>query len=144
MEVIVNQESPSRDPRNVPGPFYAQTYLCLACGLPEAEAPDLLAELNEGNYATYFVRQPETPDEIERACKAIGVCCVNALRYGGTDPSIIRRLGNTADYCDHLIDVSGDVVPVRFKPDDCALPPQPSSVWRALWRRWRFWKWQAP
>jgi hypothetical protein len=36
-----------RDPRNAPGPFYAVEKLCLACGLPEHEAPDLLAELEK-------------------------------------------------------------------------------------------------
>lgn len=87
--------------KNVPGPFYT-TGDCLACDAPEHEAPDLLAPL-VNNYDTYFVRQPSTPDEIERACRALEVCCVAALRYGGSDPNIIRRLGNEPDYCDRLL-----------------------------------------
>lgn len=88
--------------KNVPGPFYT-TGDCLACDAPEHEAPDLLAPLSYCNSDTYFVRQPSTPDEVERACRALEVCCVAALRYGGTDPNIIRRLGNDPDYCDRLL-----------------------------------------
>jgi hypothetical protein len=96
------QHTRHRFRKNVPGPFYT-TGDCLACDAPESEAPDLLAPLIGDNGDTYFVRQPTTPDEIERACRALEVCCVAALRYGGTDPNIIRRLGNEPDYCDRLL-----------------------------------------
>ena len=88
--------------KNVPGPFYT-TGDCLACEAPEEEAPDLLAPLIGDNGDTYFVRQPTTPAEVERACRALEVCCVAALRYGGTDQNIIRRLGNDPEYCDRLL-----------------------------------------
>lgn len=88
--------------KNVPGPFYT-TGDCLACDAPEHEAPDLLAPLTGDNGDTYFVRQPKTTAEVERACRALEVCCVAGLRYGGTDPKIIRRLGNEPDYCDRLL-----------------------------------------
>lgn len=88
--------------KNVPGPFYT-TGDCLACDAPETEAPELLARLDDENCDTYFVRQPTTLAEIERACRALEVCCVAALRYDGTDPKIIRRLGNDPEYCDHLL-----------------------------------------
>jgi hypothetical protein len=88
--------------KNAPGPFYT-TGDCLACGLPEQEAPELLAKLGDTNSDTYFVRQPETADEIERACRALKSCCVPALRYGGKDPVIIKRLDNDPKYCDHLL-----------------------------------------
>lgn len=78
----MNQETPRRFERNVPGPFYT-TGDCLACAAPEYEAPDLLAPLEGGNHDTYFVRQPETPEEVEKACRALEVCCVAALRYEG-------------------------------------------------------------
>lgn len=91
-----------RFPLNVPGDFYT-TGMCTACGAPEADAPDLLAPLGDDNHDTYFVRQPRTPDEVERACLTIEVCCASALRYGGRDPSIIRRLGNDPEHCDHLL-----------------------------------------
>jgi hypothetical protein len=88
--------------KKVPGPFYTSGE-CLACGAPEYMAPDLLAPLDDENYETYFLKQPTTPEEIERACQAIEVCCVDALRYGGNDPSIIKRLGNNPNCCDYLL-----------------------------------------
>lgn len=71
----------------------------MACTLPEGEAPELLAALDETNSDTYFVRQPQSEEEIQRACRAAEVCCVDAIRYGGKDPRIIRRLG--PKLCDH-------------------------------------------
>jgi hypothetical protein len=93
---------PRRCPLNVAGPFYT-TGDCLACEAPEAEAPELLAPLKEGNYTTYFVKQPHTAEEVERACKAIESCCVADLRYGGQDRSIIQRLGNRSDHSDFVL-----------------------------------------
>lgn len=90
-----------RDSRNAPGPFYAEAQTCLSCGLPEHEAPDLLAKLEETNGDTYFVKQPVTPEEVERACRALESCCVGALRYGGGDPAILKRLERyCSDCCD--------------------------------------------
>jgi len=86
-----------RCPKNVPGDFYT-TGECLACGLPEHEAPDLLASLAGENYETYFIRQPISPHEVDRACRAAEVCCVDAIRYSGSDPLIRARLG--PEYCD--------------------------------------------
>jgi hypothetical protein len=95
-------QHPGRCPLNVPGPFYT-TGQCLACESPEFEAPDLLAPLNDENITTYFVKQPETAEEIERACRAIEVCCVNDLRYGGTDRAILDRLGDDEETCDVVV-----------------------------------------
>ena len=86
--------------KNAPGPFYT-TGDCMACGTPEWEAPDLLAPLDDENPYTYFVKQPITPEEIERACQAIEVCCTKSLRYGGDAPSIIERLKDNPQCCDH-------------------------------------------
>jgi ferredoxin len=101
--IMIPPDDPNhRDPRNAPGPFYAVEKLCLRCGLPEHEAPDLLAELNESNDDTYFVKQPVTDEEVERACKAMESCCVQALRYAGSDPAIIARLQKyCSSCCDH-------------------------------------------
>lgn len=98
----VNHRPKRRCPLNAPGPFYTMGE-CLACEAPEAEAPDLLAPLTGGNLTTYFVRQPETPEEAERACRAIEVCCVMDLRYGGTDRAIIERLGNSPNASDYVV-----------------------------------------
>jgi hypothetical protein len=88
----------------------------MACGVPEVEAPELFAPLEGENYDTYFVRQPAAPAEVERACRAAEACCVNAVRYGGRDTAIIRRLGNTSQYCDHVL---------------------PRRRW---WQWWQFWR----
>lgn len=130
-------QHPHRFPKNADGPFYTTGTLsrepdspdsplvwcgdCLCCEAPEAEAPELLAPLNNGNLDTYFVRQPATPTEIEHACMAARVCCVCALRYGGCDPSIIKQLQNDPELCDYVVskdcqlvltvDANGDLLP---------------------------------
>ena len=137
-------QHPRRFPGNAPGEFYTLgsrhacgTWAgdCLACAAPEAEAPDLLASLTEGNYDTYFVRQPMTEAEIEEACGAIEVCCVAALRYAGTDAEIIRRLGNTAEHTDYVL-VFGRLV---FVGDYHRL-----RSWRRLAYWIRSWFWNGP
>lgn len=109
---------------NAPGPFYT-TGGCTACGAPEDAAPDLLAPLDDNNYHTYFRRQPVTPDEVERACHAAEVCCVGALRYGGTDPAIIRRLGNRSEFCDHVL--PGGPVRMAWESD---------AQWKVVRNQW--------
>lgn len=99
---------PLRLPQNAEGPFYTLGARdrdgvwcgeCLLCGTPEDAAPGLLAPLDGWNPGTHFVRQPQNEPEIEQACRAIEVCCVDALRYGGRDPKIIQRLsGKCCDY----------------------------------------------
>ena len=119
-------QHPQRFPRNVAGPFYTTGGQfnttndpgspliwcadCLSCEAPEYEAPDLLAPLNDQNYDTFFVRQPESSEEIERACQALTVCCNAALRYGGKNISIIQRLGNNPELCDYIIDHGGNLL----------------------------------
>lgn len=83
---------------------------CLTCHGPESQAQELLAELNSENTTTYFVRQPETELETERACRAVQHRCVDALRYAGQNASIIHRLGNNPAYCDYLIRADGRLV----------------------------------
>lgn len=88
---------PHRDKKNCAGAFYTLHDCCLNCGLPEGEAPTLLSQDAEDN-DTYFIKQPSTPEEVESACSAVEICCINALRYGGKDKAIIARLGSTV--CD--------------------------------------------
>lgn len=103
---------PDRFPGNVPGPFYTTGAIspdgtwcanCLSCGVPEMAAPTLLSPLTDEDCDTYFVRQPQTEQEIDQACDAITSCCVDALRYGGRDPRILARL--PAAYCDFPCDL---------------------------------------
>ena len=126
-----------RHQHNVDGPFYT-TGGCLACGAPEAEAPHLLAELTDDQLETYFIRQPETPEDVEAACRAAQVCCVSSLRYGGKDPAIIHRLGNTPEFCDYL-EAGRTIVPAPLP-----WPPLPPTPWQRLVARIRrVWVWIA-
>jgi ferredoxin len=82
-------------PKNAPGPFYVGNSECMACGYPHVLAPDLMAweTDSEGRPShCYFKKQPETPEELEQAIKAIDGCCCGALRYSGSDPEIIKRV----------------------------------------------------
>jgi hypothetical protein len=96
----------------------------MACGAPEHEAPNLLAPLIGDNFDTFFTRQPHSEVEIEQACRAASVCCVNAVRYAGRDRSIIRRVGNSSAASDHVIAWWGGVV--------SSFPP---PRWWETWRR---------
>jgi len=93
--------------KNVAGDFYTDGS-CLACELPEMEAPELLAKLDDDNFDTYFIKQPETEAELEKAISACEICCTNALRYSGKDSRILKRLGE--EFCDYKILPNGDIV----------------------------------
>jgi hypothetical protein len=84
-------------PKNAPGPFYVVNEECVTCGYPHFLAPDLMSwDEAEGILGMtthcYFAKQPEQPDEIERAIKAVAGSCCGALKYAGTDPDIQKRL----------------------------------------------------
>jgi hypothetical protein len=55
----------------------------------EAEAPDLMAHDEESGHC-YFRRQPSTPEETERACRAVWVSCCGAVQYRGDDLKILE------------------------------------------------------
>lgn len=99
---------------------------------------------------TYFVRQPSTSEEIEQAIMAARVCCVTAIRYGGTDREIISKLGNDPAVCDYIITESGQF---RYTVgSDGKLLPFAQSIVEARqaelqrqWKRrnkkwWQFWR----
>ena len=95
-----NSKSRPRHKLNADGDFYVVWNACTLCGAPEAEAIGLMEHSDDG---CYFIRQPETEEEIEQAINAISVSCVSAVRYGGTDKKILKRLYdlNLAAECDH-------------------------------------------
>jgi hypothetical protein len=94
-----------RYPLNPVGDFYVADGMCIACTAPEHEAPELMAHdpAADGGYHCYFKQQPKTPEELERAIRAVEVGCCGAVRYGGRDPQIIRRLNGVwfRGACDH-------------------------------------------
>ena len=92
---------PERYPLNQ-GDFYTESGSCTACGAPLAEAPDLIEHSQRDNHC-YFRKQPMTEAEIDQAIGAMMVSCVSALRYGGTDEKILKRLyeNGMSELCDH-------------------------------------------
>src|SRR5215813_10850867 len=84
---------------NAPGDFYVEDQMCISCAAPESEAPDLMSHDESNVYHCYFKRQPQTPDEMERAIRAVNVGCCGAVRYRGKDPSILAKL--SPDDCDY-------------------------------------------
>ncbi|MEW4490929.1 hypothetical protein AB1L42_22805 [Thalassoglobus sp. JC818] len=101
--------------------------------------------LDNENSDTYFVRQPSTPEEIDKACSAASVCCVAALRYGGRDHTIISKLGNDPGLCDYIIDDSGNLV-VTLDEQGNLLPFAQRLIeirdleWRKRNKKWyQFW-----
>jgi len=101
-----------RHPKNAAGPFYVVGNHCISCGAPEAEAPTLVTGCGSQE-GCYVFKQPETPEEVSAAIRAMFVSCIEVYRYGGTDPEIRRRLAELghADLCDHPLE--GHAVVVR-------------------------------
>src|SRR3954470_6664149 len=105
-------------PKNAPGDFYVQDERCIACTAPEHEAPDLMAhEDGQGGYHCYFKRQPETPEEVERAIMACHVSCVRAVRYAGRNPKILKRFKEigSGDSCDVLSPEEAKALPLALR-----------------------------
>lgn len=71
----------------------------MRCCLVHGEAPELMNDPAQEFRQCYFRSQPQTSKEVEHAIRAIGVSETAALRYGGTDSAIIKRLNG--ECCDH-------------------------------------------
>lgn len=97
-------ESNRRHPLNTEGDFYVLDRSCIECQAPEREAPDLMGHdcPERPGYQCFFQKQPATNDELERAIHAVAVGCCGSVRYGGTDPFVLRRLQElrAEDACD--------------------------------------------
>jgi hypothetical protein len=98
-----------REPGNAPGPFYVEKGMCIICDLPIQTAPETIKYRTspcEGCPDHCFVgRQPETPEELDRMIEVVAGSCVEAYRYCGTDPEILRRLveAGCREQCDALV-----------------------------------------
>jgi hypothetical protein len=89
---ISPKEPKERYPENSRGDFYVENQVCITCGAPEAEAPDLIEHSKLIYSHCYFKKQPETEDELDRAISAMQVSCISGIRYGGKDQKILKRL----------------------------------------------------
>jgi hypothetical protein len=94
-------ENRQRHPLNVAGPFYVVEGCCAACGVPEAEAPELFAWDKTDH--CYVRKQPSTPDELAHMVTTIATAELACIRYGGRDTDIIRSLKDKGEIkqCDH-------------------------------------------
>jgi hypothetical protein len=87
-------------PSNVAGPFYVVDGECMGCGAPESEAGAMMS--HDGSGHCFFISQPCTPDQVNSAIRALWSSCCNAVRYSGSDSSILTRIGQLglASTCD--------------------------------------------
>src|SRR5436305_6718895 len=92
LRMPIRMTQKQRFPLNAPGDFYVENEMCIACTAPEHEAPELMTHDEPAGHHCYFKRQPTTPEELERAIRAVHMGCCGAVRYGGTDPKVIDRL----------------------------------------------------
>lgn len=108
---------PQRYPEGEQSDFYVEN-ACITCGAPQEEAPDLIAHSEAYHGHCYFKKQPQTPEEIERAINAICVSCIASIRYGGKNEAIIKRLyeHRRADQCDYQL-IDNQVVPRKIATD---------------------------
>lgn len=107
--------SAERHPDNAAGDFYVECDSCIACEAPYHAAPELIGRSGSSakNQGCFFRKQPTTADQIDRACNAVVVSCVQAVRYAGNDPEIRRTLYDRGAYasCDaYPTDVEIEVI----------------------------------
>src|SRR3954463_2130453 len=105
MTRVPQASQPPRDPDSHDG-FYVKQGLCLGCCMTHEEAPDLMEHSAGGSCSERcrFKKQPQTQEQLMRAVKATHVSCSRAVRYGGTDPEILKLLVSYGlhDQCDQL------------------------------------------
>jgi hypothetical protein len=96
------------------GDFYVISEECISCGAPAHAAPDLMIDAvwEDGHkfQSCRFIRQPSTVEELDQAIAAVNASCVCAVRYRGTDPAILSRLGIGS------VDHSEILPPKTFRP----------------------------
>ncbi|PCJ35821.1 MAG: hypothetical protein COA99_13650 [Moraxellaceae bacterium] len=98
-----------RAKENVEGPFYTVDIGSdCGCLLPEETAPTLVKTTEDRRGQTYFIKQPETEEELIDAIEAVNICDIHDVRYGGKDPKIIRAIEEGKS--DFIIKKGGDVV----------------------------------
>jgi hypothetical protein len=120
-------------PENANGPFYVEDGCCVACGVPEAVAPELFAW--DGNGHCFVKRQPITPAETDQALHVVAHAELSCIRYRGLDPEVFARFAELGEpeLCDfgarldlkpilrdHV--VFDDLLKVASRPLDLARP----------------------
>jgi hypothetical protein len=102
-----------RELESAPGPFYVVKDICITCSLPVELAPETI-RYHERSCTScpdtridhcFVIRQPETQEELDRMIEVVASSCVQAYRYCGTDPEILRRLveAGCREQCDAIV-----------------------------------------
>lgn len=86
---------------NVPGPFYVCDGCCTACDVPFHGTPDLFS-YDDQNHC-YVSKQPESKSDTTRMIRTLLSSELECIRYGGSDPEVLRRLAESGNA--HLSDV---------------------------------------
>ena len=74
-------DKPSKQPENAPGQWYVDTSYAL-CRMCLEEAPNLIS-YNRDETGVHFSKQPQTPEEIDAARRAMDVCPTLAIGSDG-------------------------------------------------------------
>lgn len=95
-------EKPKAYPKNVEGDFYVEDDCCLACDIPNYYAPDLFSY--DESHHCFVSKQPTNQDELFRMIETVMSSEVECIRYGGTDPQMLKRLAEAglSDTCDNI------------------------------------------
>ena len=112
---------------------------CVSCGVPQSIAPALVGWTDEEAPSCYWIRQPETADEVDRAIRIIQTQELGCHRYAGNDPAILERLPR--EECDLLSPKMAFGQRARFGLSDVPLKlslfasQEADGVLKRLWRR---------
>ena len=119
------------------GDFYVQESCCLSCGVPQLIAPELVGWTEEKSPSCYWIRQPESPEEVDRAIKIIHTQELGCHRYAGNDPAILERL--PGEDCDFLCPEMALRHGATFGPSEVevkfSLTASREGVIKRVWRR---------
>jgi hypothetical protein len=113
-----------RHPRSVLGPFYVEAGCCVACGIPEATAPELFSRDSESH--CFVKRQPANEHEVDRMLLTMIRSEVGCIRYAGTDERVTRRLAEQGERI--LSDIPPPPDAVRIHLDHVALRNLPQAA----------------
>jgi hypothetical protein len=121
------------------GDFYLLEGCCTSCGVPQSIAPELVGWTDGESPSCYWIRQPESAEEVAGAIKIIHTQELGCHRYSGNDPSILERLPR--EECDFLCPETAlrhrsafgpSEVPVRFS---LSASREADGTLKRLWRR---------
>jgi hypothetical protein len=118
--------------------FYVEEGCCTSGGVPQLIAPELVGWTEEKSPSCYWIRQPETADEVERATKIIHTQELGCHRYAGKDPAILERLPR--EQCDFFCPESAFSQRATFGPSEVLVKlsliasQEADGVLKRVWR----------